>query len=108
MSGNGREIAIGFCAAFAAAFMPLAVAPATASKPVPKTIVGCVFGGNLISSDGYEIRPRYGDGRTIDLKKFEGRGVSISGDLLPGDAFILSKPPRDTGPCKIMRPTGKQ
>jgi hypothetical protein len=108
MSGKGREIAIGFCAAFAAAFVPLAVAPANASKPVPKTIVGCVFKGNLISSDGYEIRPRYGDGRTIELQKFEGRGVSISGDLLPGDAFILNRPPRDTGPCKIMRPAGKQ
>ena len=50
MSGKGREIAIGFCAAFAAAFVPLAVAPANASKPVPKTIVGCVFKGkpNLI------------------------------------------------------------
>lgn len=102
MSGKGREIAIGFCAAFAAALVWLAIA--NASKPVPKTIAGCVFDGNLVSSDGYEIRPRYGDGRAPDLKKLEGRGVSISGDLLPGDAFILSKPPRDTGPCKIMRP----
>ena len=107
MSGKGRETAIGFCA-FAAVFVPLAVAPANASKPVPKTIIGCIFNGELVSSDGYEIRPRYADGRTVDLKKFEGRGVSISGDLLPGDAFILNKPPRATGPCKIMRPAGKQ
>lgn len=106
MSGKSREIAIGFCAAFAAA--SFAVAPANASKPVPKTIVGCVFNGNLISSDGYGISPRYSDGRTPDLKKLEARGVSISGDLLPGDAFILNKPPRDIGPCKIMRPAGKQ
>ena len=108
MSGKGREIIIGFCAAFAAALILFAVAPANASKPVPKTIIGCVFNGELVSSDGYEIRPRYGDGRTPDLKKLEGRGVSISGDLLPGDAFILNKPPRDTGPCTIMRPAGKQ
>lgn len=100
MLGNGREIAIGFIAAL----ISLADAPANASKPVPKTIIGCVFNGELVSSDGYEIRPRFRDGRTPDLKKLEGRGVSISGDLLPGDAFILSKPPRDTGPCTIMRP----
>ena len=82
------------------------IAPAVASKPVPKTIVGCVFNGTFVSSDGYDIRPSYADGKEVDLRPFEGHQVTISGDLLPGDAFIVKKPPRDSGPCTMMRPAG--
>jgi hypothetical protein len=83
------------------------IAPASASKPVPTTIVGCVFGGTFTSSDGYDIHPRSADGKAIDLRPFEGHTVTISGDLLPGDAFVIKKKPRDSGPCTMMRPAGK-
>ena len=81
--------------------------PAVASKPVPKTIVGCVFNGGFVSSDGYDIRPMDANGKDVDLRRFEGHQVTIRGDLLPGDAFILKNPPVDSGPCRIMRPAGK-
>lgn len=102
---SAQRHAIGLFALLAAAGF-VGIAPAAASKPVPKTIVGCVFNGSFVSSDGYEIRPRNVDGREIDLRPFEGHQVTISGDLLPGDAFILKKPPADSGPCKTMKPAG--
>jgi hypothetical protein len=76
-----------------------AISPAFASKPMPKTIVGCVVNGAFIA-DGYSIRPRYADGREADLRSFEGRIVTIKGALLPGDLMIISKPPRDSGRCE--------
>jgi hypothetical protein len=107
MSAKRRRVAIGIFAMLTAASGLLAIAPAIASKPVAKTIVGCVFDATLISSDGYEIHPRHADGRAVDLRPFEARTVTISGALLPGDVLIVDKPPRDTGPCKMMRPAGK-
>jgi hypothetical protein len=86
---------IAFFAVLAMATGPLAVAPAMASNPVPRIIAGCVFNGRFISSDGYDIRPRYADGRQVDLRPFEGHGLTISGALLPGDVLIVSKLPRD-------------
>jgi hypothetical protein len=103
MSANSIKIMI-----VAAAAGLAGIAPARASKPVPATIVGCVFGGTFTSSDGYEIRPRSADGKAVDLRPFEGHTVTISGDLLPGDAFIIKKKPRDSGPCTMMRPAGKK
>jgi hypothetical protein len=105
MSARRHRIAVGLLVALAAASF-VGVAPATASKPVPKTIVGCVANGTFISSDGYEIHPRNADGQAVDLRPFEGHQVTISGDLLPGDAFIVKKPPADSGPCKTTRPAG--
>lgn len=107
MSAERRTVAIGFFAVLAIASAALAIAPAIASKPVPRTIAGCVFDENFISSDGYHIRPRHADGRQVDLRPFEGRAVTISGALLPGDVLIVDKPPRDSGPCETMRPAGK-
>jgi hypothetical protein len=104
MPFNPRQFTIRLFAAVAAASAFAGIAPAVASKPVPKTIVGCVFGGTFVSSDGYDIHPRHADGREVDLGPFEGRQVTISGDLLPGDAFIVRKPLRDGGRCTIMRP----
>jgi hypothetical protein len=83
------------------------IVPAIASKRVPKTITGCVFSGAFVSSDGYDIHPRDGKGHAIDLRPFEGHTVTIIGELLPGDAFVVGKPPRDSGPCTMMRPAGK-
>jgi len=105
MSAQRHKIAIGLFAALAGASLA-GIAPVVASKPVPKTITGCVFNGSFVSSDGYEIRPRNADGRELDLRPFEGHQVTISGDLLPGDAFILKKPPADSGPCKTRKPAG--
>ncbi len=106
MSVNRRQFTNGLFAVLAAATAFAGIAPAT-SKPVPKTIVGCVANGSFVSSDGYEIHPRNADGKEVDLRPFEGHTVTISGDLLPGDAFIVKKAPRDSGPCKMMRPAGK-
>jgi hypothetical protein len=107
MSVNRRQFTDGFIAALAAATALAGIAPALASKPVPKTIVGCVFNSTFVSSDGYDIHPRDADGKEVDLRPFEGHTVTISGDLLPGDAFIIKKAPRDSGPCKMMRPAGR-
>ena len=104
MSTQLNTILIGACVVFATAL--LGIAPAIASKPVPKTIVGCVANGIFVSSDGYEIHPRTADGRAIDLRPFEGHQVTISGDLLPGDAFIVKEPLADSGPCRTTNPAG--
>jgi hypothetical protein len=94
-------------ALFAVFTIAAGVMPADASKPVRRTIAGCVFNGSFISGDGYTIQPRYADGREADLRPLEGHAVTISGALLPGDAFILKSRPRDQGACKIMRPAGR-
>jgi hypothetical protein len=107
MSANRHTVTVGLLAVLAAAAALVAIVPAFASKPVPKTIVGCVFNATFVSSDGYDIHPRDADGKEVDLRPFEGHTVTISGDLLPGDAFIIKKAPRDSGPCKIMRPAGR-
>lgn len=104
MSTQLNTILISACVVFATSLV--GIAPAVASKPVPKTIVGCVANGSFVSSDGYEIRPRTADGQAIDLRPFEGRQVTIRGDLLPGDAFIVKEPLADSGPCRTTKPAG--
>ena len=96
-----RRAMISACAVIAIA------TPAIASKPVPKTIAGCVFKGTFVSSDGYDIRPKNADGQALDLRPFEGHALTIGGNLLPGDILIVNKPPRDGGPCTTVRPAGK-
>ena len=71
MSTRYHTIAVGLFAALAAAGF-VSIAPAVASKPVPKTIVGCVFNGGFVSSDGYDIRPMDANGKDVDLRRFEG------------------------------------
>jgi hypothetical protein len=101
MANEPRSIAMPL-ALLAAACGLLAIAPALASAPVPRTIVGCVTSGSFISSDGYHIRPRYAGGNELDLLPYEGRKVRIEGALLPGDLMIVKKRPRDLGPCKTQ------
>jgi hypothetical protein len=84
----------------------LSIAPAHASRAVPKTIAGCVVNGGFISSDGYDIHPVNANGQPIDLQPLEGHAVTIDGDLLPGDLFIVKRPPEDSGRCETMRPSG--
>lgn len=67
----------------------------SASLPVRVVNVACVQEGVLVteSTDSvthvgtgtYRIRPRYLHGDDLELTEFEGRRISISGDLLPGD-----------------------
>jgi hypothetical protein len=54
-----------------------------ASRPVPKTITGCVINGILHSSDGYEMGVR-----NLDLAPYEGKRIQVKGNLLPGDSFL--------------------
>lgn len=96
-----RCVIIAACAAMAL------TSPAVASKPVPKSIIGCVTNGTFVSSDGYDIRPIGADGKPIDLRPFEGHALTINGDLLPGDILIVKGSPRDGGPCRSTRPVGK-
>lgn len=107
MSANRHTVTIGVFTIVAIVSTLAATAAAVASKAVPKTIVGCVFTGGFVSSDGYDIRPRHANGRALDLRPFEGHALTIDGELLPGDAFILNKLPRDLGPCKMARPAGR-
>ncbi len=99
MSPHGRKLAMFALSILFTGQGGLAISPASASKPVPKVIVGCVVNGAFISSDGYHIFPRYRDGREVDLREFEGYKTTIEGVLLPGDRFILNKPPRASGRC---------
>jgi len=95
------------CAMITACVAVALTTPAVASKPVPRSIVGCVMNGTFVSSDGYDIRPSHPDGKPFDLLPFEGHAVTIKGGLLPGDILIVKGPPRDGGPCRSMRPAAK-
>ena len=99
MSATCRRLALGTSLALVVGAGAMPVAPAIASKPVARVIVGCVVNGVYVSSDGYRISPRYKDGRAVDLRPFEGREVTIAGFLLPGDNFIVRKAPHGSGHC---------
>jgi hypothetical protein len=66
-----------------------AAAPARASKPIEKALVGCVLDGKFYSIDGraYPISTS----AALDLKPYEGKGVSITGWLSPGDRFDVDE-----------------
>ncbi|OPY12345.1 MAG: hypothetical protein A4E69_02265 [Syntrophus sp. PtaB.Bin138] len=69
----------------------------TGSMPVEKTLTGCVIKGQFFSVTidsrtnrpvkAYQIRM----GQDLDLAAYEGKTVSMTGDLLPGDRFILKR-----------------
>ena len=75
---------------------------AHASRPVPRTIVGCVVDGTFTSDDGYVIQAKNGF-EDYDLSPFEGRCISVKGMLSPGDRFQVERRPRDLGPCRGAR-----
>jgi tetratricopeptide (TPR) repeat protein len=68
-----------------------------ASRPVPRTLTGCVLGGQFYSihvnqdtgkpSQAYPIRFR---GKP-DLSAYEGKTITVEGWLSPGDAFSLKE-----------------
>lgn len=87
--------------ALSAALILAGMAVAEASEPVRRTIVGCVSGGRFVSTDGYVIRPTDAAGRRdLDLGRWDGRRLSMTGDLLPGDVLRLARPPRVLGRCR--------
>ncbi|MHC1728634.1 MAG: hypothetical protein AB9866_21965 [Syntrophobacteraceae bacterium] len=89
------------------ALLLLLAGSAQASRPVHKTVTGCVIGGVLY--DLYEFSDAAGK-RTItaypltikglDLSRYEGRKVSVEGYLLPGDRFNpIPNTLKALGPC---------
>ena len=64
--------------------------PAEASRPVSKTVKGCVIGGAF--TDGqytYKVRSRSGSSIVeTNIARYEGKLIRIQGSLLPGDILI--------------------
>ena len=98
---NRRMMIVG--AAVIAAGVLACGAPALASRPVPRTITGCVSGGVFTSDQGYVIRARGPGFAEYDLSRFEGRRIVVRGMLSPGDLFAVKSRPRDLGPCRRPR-----
>lgn len=84
--------------------------PLRASEPVSVVITGCVRDGVFVSeftdfgthvSPGkYRITPFISRDGLLDLTPFEGRRLSITGELLPGDSFFVEEETLvDRGPC---------
>jgi hypothetical protein len=69
---------------------------ASASRPVPRTLEGCVIKGVFYSVSQYkgETRVNRIDCRTDDLdhpismSRYEGKKIKVSGLLSPGDVFV--------------------
>lgn len=86
--------------ALAGALCAAAIGPAQASRPVHKTVIGCVTDGVLIGDTGYSYRVRHAEDRSdVDLTPYEGRHIRYDGALLPGDVFYVRTEPADLGPC---------
>ena len=81
--------------------------PAPASRPVPRTLEGCVINGSLFSvykgattetgrrTIAYRIQVQ-----NLDLSPYEGKKIRLQGDLSPGDRFNPDpKSLQVLGPC---------
>ncbi len=75
-----------------------ASSPALASKPVKRTLTGCVVDKAFYSVDQRAYRIALPD--AFDLAPFEGQGVAISGLLYPGDRF---EPDEGTRPVQKQK-----
>jgi len=73
---------------------------AQASGPVPRTLTGCVNAGALTSSDGYSITVLNNANQRMDLSAYNGKRITVSGNLLPSDRFYPKTPIRVLGPCR--------
>jgi hypothetical protein len=87
---------------------------ALASRPVHVNITGCVQHGVLISEQtdfgnhvstwAYRIRVTDRKGDAVDLSPYEEKRISVTGNLLPGDRFILNPGPiRVLGNCGMAQ-----
>lgn len=77
---------------------------AEASKPVKRTLKGCVADKTFFSVDGTTAY-RISLPQTYDVAAFEGQGISISGLLYPGDRFEPddgAKPVLTDKTCPLM------
>jgi len=77
---------------------------AYASQPVRRVMVGCVLNGTFINQNGYRIRVHNPQTRAaVDLSRYEGRRIRLSGNLLPGDLYYVDKAPTALGRCATPR-----
>lgn len=74
----------------ALALVSIAPTESRASKPVPRTVTGCVIKGELVGDPYvYSVRRQTKDGlERYDLAPYEGRLIRVKGSLLPGDILI--------------------
>ena len=85
----------------------LLTSTANASEPVKKTVTGCVAKGAFYLVNGGRAYQFSID--KLDLAPFEGKSITVTGSLLPGDRFILddgTKPAvaAETCPTATLRP----
>jgi hypothetical protein len=99
-----RALVVFFLLAVFVLSLPLA---AGASRPVPRTLEGCVINGTFFSvykkastpggsgTIAYRIRVQ-----NLDLSPYEGKKIRLGGNLLPGDKFYPDpKTLKVLGPC---------
>jgi hypothetical protein len=81
---------------------------ASASRPVPRTLEGCVIKGVFYSVSQYKGKTSVHriDCRTEDLdhpismSRYEGKKIKVSGHLVPSDVFVPDfKTLKVLGPC---------
>ena len=81
--------------------------------PVHVVITGCVRGGVFLSEftdfgthvspGGYGITLVTGPQNPVNLDALEGRRISMTGELLPGDRFLIEEETLvDRGPCDVL------
>jgi hypothetical protein len=82
-----------------------------ASEPVEVVITGCVQNGIFMSEStdfgthvspgGHRIFLLFAPDSPVDLTELEGRRISVTGELLPGDSFFIEEETLiDRGPCE--------
>ena len=78
---TGRPSTALFGAALVAGL--LLTLPAEAFRAVRRTIEGCVVAGVFTGVVGYRIRVRRRSGEALDLSRWNGRRLRITGNLCP-------------------------
>lgn len=81
-----------FCLLILTAFVLTASSPSPASRPVPRTLTGCVINGALFTvykSHRKSVKPTVYRIKVhdFDLTPYEGSKIRLQGNLLPGDNF---------------------
>lgn len=84
----------------------LAAIPALASKPIHYRFEGCVVDGLMIAVSGNRITPlrRATDRAPFEPKRYEGKQISVTGSLLPGDHFFPNPAAvKVLGACRLTK-----